>query len=228
MALKVSQSEYFRQNCIHLLSTVLSRLVEINDEIPDPNARTTRFHSVSVPDIPLSKYLKRISRYTNCHAETLVCAVMYLLRVSRRSDLKITSLNAHRLLIVSIVVAMKYVEDECFTNRYMAKVGGISLVELNRLEVSFLKRLDFSLNIAPENFEQFCCEICRLDAQIMLEEIHARLTPPQQQKPKPAPVNAQRLPAAPATGPSPRDFQRSCSTDNVAMTGVVVNQRPVF
>ena len=175
MALKVSQSDYFRQNCIHLLSTVLSRLIEINDQSSDGNSHTTRFHSVSVPDIPLQKYLKRISRYTDCNVETLVCSVMYVLRVSRRSDITITSLNVHRLLITSVVVSMKYVEDECFTNRYMAKVGGVSLSELNRLEVSFLKRLDFSLHIAPENFEQFCCEICRLDAQIMMEEISARL-----------------------------------------------------
>mmetsp|Transcript_18434 Transcript_18434/g.25524 ORF Transcript_18434/g.25524 Transcript_18434/m.25524 type:complete len:215 (-) Transcript_18434:83-727(-) len=177
MALKVSQSDYFKQNSIHLLSTVLSRLIEINDQAPESNLRTTRFHSVSVPDIPLQKYLKRISRYTDCNVETLVCAVMYLLRVSRRSEIMITSLSVHRLLITSIVIAMKYVEDECFTNRYMAKVGGVSLVELNRLEVSFLKKLDFSLHIAPENFEQFCTEICRLDAQIMMEEISARLPP---------------------------------------------------
>jgi Cyclin len=175
MALKVSESDYFKQNSIHLLSTVLSRLIEVNDQSTDRNARSTRFHSVSVPDIPLQKYLKRISRYTDCNYETLVCAVMYLLRVSRRSSVLITSLSVHRLLITSIVIAMKYIEDECYTNRYMAKVGGISLAELNRLEVSFLKKLDFCLCIHPENFEQFCTEICRLDNQIMMEEISARL-----------------------------------------------------
>jgi hypothetical protein len=164
-----------------------------------------------VPDIPLQKYLKRIARYTDCNIETLVCAVMYVLRVSRRSDLMITSLNVHRLLITSVVVSMKYVEDECFTNRYMAKVGGVSLHELNRLEISFLKRLEFNLHIAPDNFEQFCSEICRLDAQIMMEEISARLpavptcpSPPQAYMTLAHKVETRR-----------KELARNCSAENM-------------
>ncbi len=96
----------------------------------------------------------------------------------------------------------------------MAKVGGVSLSELNRLEVSFLKRLDFSLHIAPENFEQFCCEICRLDAQIMMEEISARL-----------PTAAAAVAEANQSNQSPARFAkkadkrggfvRNCSTENM-------------
>ena len=231
MALKVSQSDYFRQNCIHLLSTVLSRLMEVNDANPDANAKTTRFHSVCTPDIPLRKYLKRISRYTDCNVETLVCAVIYVLRISRRSEIIITSLNVHRLLITSVVVSMKYVEDECFTNKYMAKVGGVSLSELNRLETLFLKNLDFSLDVSAENFEQFCCEICRLDARIMMEEISVRLpnleakgkTLSKNQKAPPAQITATEEGMALMVGTG---LQKSCSTEKMDIVEDAVETAP--
>eukprot|EP00211_Chloroparvula_japonica_P014379 CAMPEP_0119139104 /NCGR_PEP_ID=MMETSP1310-20130426/26886_1 /TAXON_ID=464262 /ORGANISM="Genus nov. species nov., Strain RCC2339" /LENGTH=239 /DNA_ID=CAMNT_0007130363 /DNA_START=104 /DNA_END=823 /DNA_ORIENTATION=- len=223
MALRVSQSDYFRQNCIHLLSTVLNRLIEVNEMNPDANAKTTRFHCVCTPDISLKKYLKRISRYTDCNVETVVCAVIYVLRVSRRADITVTCLNIHRLLITSVVVAMKYVEDECFTNRYMAKVGGVSLSELNRLETQFLKNLEFSLDITPENFEQFCCEICRLDAQIMMEEISARL--PSEKKKKKSSKTAETPAPSAATNEKMKDlreeFRRNCSTEDMDTTSRV-------
>ena len=183
-SLKVSQSDYFRQNCIHLLSTVLTRLTDLNDANPDALCNPTRFHSIAKPDISLKKYMKRVLRYTDCELETLVCGVVYALRFAKKSDCIITSYNVHRIVLTSIVIAMKYVEDACYTNKYMAKVGGLSLPELNRLELMFLTTLDFSLDVSAENFEQFCSEVCRLDALIMMEEINTIL-PRLQTKPMP-------------------------------------------
>jgi len=44
----------------------------------------------------------------------------------------------------------------CYNNAYFAKVGGISLVEMNYLEVDFLFGVGFDLNVSPETFGDYC------------------------------------------------------------------------
>ena len=44
----------------------------------------------------------------------------------------------------------------CLSNAYFARVGGISLQEMNRLELDFLFRVGFDLNVPPETFAQYC------------------------------------------------------------------------
>jgi len=47
---------------------------------------------------------------------------------------------------------MKYNEDENFSNKFYAKVGGISLEETNFLEIQFLKLLDYRLYVTEDAF----------------------------------------------------------------------------
>jgi hypothetical protein len=44
----------------------------------------------------------------------------------------------------------------CYNNAYFAKVGGISLPEMNYLEVEFLFGVGFDLNVSPETFGHYC------------------------------------------------------------------------
>lgn len=41
-----------------------------------------------------------------------------------------------------------------YTNSFFAEVGGIPVEELNRLEVEFLTRIDYRLNLQPWEIEQ--------------------------------------------------------------------------
>jgi hypothetical protein len=43
-----------------------------------------------------------------------------------------------------------------FNNAFFARVGGVSVVELNRLELEFLFRLDFKLTVTTSVFESYC------------------------------------------------------------------------
>ncbi|KAK3132246.1 hypothetical protein QOZ80_6AG0518210 [Eleusine coracana subsp. coracana] len=44
----------------------------------------------------------------------------------------------------------------CYNNAYFARVGGISLSEMNYLEVDFLLSIGFDLNVSPEMFGHYC------------------------------------------------------------------------
>jgi len=50
---------------------------------------------------------------------------------------------------------MRYLR-RCYNNAYFARVGGISLAEMNYLEVDFLFGVGFDLNVAPETFADYC------------------------------------------------------------------------
>ncbi|EMS47431.1 hypothetical protein TRIUR3_19932 [Triticum urartu] len=84
-------------------------------------------------------------------------------RVAERNDarargfaLAVDSYSVHRLLITTVLAAVKFMDDVCYNNAYFAKVGGISLVEMNYLEVDFLFGVGFDLNVTPETFGHYC------------------------------------------------------------------------
>ena len=53
------------------------------------------------------------------------------------------------------MLAIKYNEDDYYSNKYYAKVGGINLDELNSLEYNFLILLDFDVFIDEETYEKY-------------------------------------------------------------------------
>ena len=67
-------------------------------------------------------------------------------------------LNVHRILISSIVLAIKYSSDFHLNNTMYAKIGGITLRELNHLEKEFLQRIGYQLYIEPEVYSRYVNE----------------------------------------------------------------------
>ena len=57
------------------------------------------------------------------------------------------------------MVAAKYFDDVYYTNTFYAEVGGISVNEINNLEVDFLCRIGFNLFVSTEEFRQYYKDI---------------------------------------------------------------------
>jgi len=116
----------------------------------------TPFHALRVPSISVVDYTARLLKYALCSKSVFLTALIYLERIGKtHPSMKITSLNVHRLLITSVMVAAKFWDDTFYTTSYYAKVGGISVSELNTLEIDFLFKLDFRLVVTKEEFAQF-------------------------------------------------------------------------
>lgn len=54
---------------------------------------------------------------------------------------------ACRMLLTAVVIAIKFIEDECFVNSHYAKVGGVEVPELNHMELMMCSLLDFRFNL---------------------------------------------------------------------------------
>jgi hypothetical protein len=63
-----------------------------------------------------------------------------------------TSLVCHRFLIAAITASSKGLCDAFCTNQLYAKVGGITVTELNSLEQEFLSAVDWHLVVSPSSF----------------------------------------------------------------------------
>ncbi|XP_043725423.1 cyclin-U4-1-like [Telopea speciosissima] len=154
---------------ITFLSSLLKRVAQSNDVNRrfEPQ-KISVFHGLTRPTISLQSYLERIFKYANCSPSCFVIAYVYLDRFGQRQPLvPINSFNVHRLHITSVMVAAKFMDDMYYNNAYYAKVGGISITEMNFLEVDFLFGLSFHLNVTPITFHTYCSYLQR--EMILLE-----------------------------------------------------------
>jgi hypothetical protein len=70
------------------------------------------FQGLTKPAISVGGYLERIFRFAGCSPSCYVVAYIYLDRfLRRRPALAVDSFNVHRLLITSVLTAVKFVDD---------------------------------------------------------------------------------------------------------------------
>ena len=58
-----------------------------------------------------------------------------------------------------MVVAVKFHEDQYYTNSHYSFIGGIQLHEFNFMEVQFAKLLDFTFFVTKECFGKYWKEL---------------------------------------------------------------------
>jgi hypothetical protein len=149
---------------VPVVSRVLTQLLQKNDELPLENkAEGTIFHARKPPSVSVEKYLERLAKYSPCSPQCFIVALIYIDRLlSRHPEFLLRSSNVHRLLITSLLLAAKSHEDCSYNNAFYARLGGLSIVELNSLELALLSLLDFELAVPPQTYLRYSSEFSRL------------------------------------------------------------------
>lgn len=179
---KLGLKETFKQSpgspkVLSLLSSVLERCVEKNETLLENTQSkdvVTAFHGLRAPTLTIKEYIDRIFKYSRCSPSCFVVAQIYMDRFIEGGNVNLTSLSVHRLLITSIMLAAKFIDDAFYNNAYYAKVGGVTTSELNRLEIKFLFGLDFRLHVSLRTFGVYCSE---LEKEVSYELKMERLPP---------------------------------------------------
>lgn len=99
---------------LSLLSTLLERSVQKNEKILEASQTKdfiTIFHGLRAPSLSIQQYIDRIFKYSCCSSSCFIVAYVYMERFIERKSLFLTSLNIHRLLITSVMVAAKFMDD---------------------------------------------------------------------------------------------------------------------
>ena len=146
------------------LLTISTLLQEIVDEQQDKkDLKRTIFYSKLIPEISIQSYLDRIIKYSNLETSTIIMTLIYIDRICEYNSLLITKHNVHRMLLSAMIVSIKVNEDDLFSNSFYAKVGGVSLQELNKLEQGFLSLIRFRLYIDINLFNKYQNTLLKYD-----------------------------------------------------------------
>ena len=136
-------------------------------QLPVSQRGVSKFHALRPPAISIKDYLQRVAKYAACSGECFVLALVYIDRIIQSNPtFVVNSLNIHRLLITSIMLAAKFFDDQYFNNAYYAKVGGVPCSEINSLEVEFLFLCNFALFVNTETYSQYYTELCNHAANV--------------------------------------------------------------
>lgn len=118
------------------------------------SAITRKFYSKAPPPISIEEYLMRIHRWCPMSSAVYLATSFYLFRLGvEERAIPVTRRNCHRLLLAGLRVAMKALEDLSYPHAKFAKVGGVSELELARLEISFCFLAGFELVVREEQLQ---------------------------------------------------------------------------
>lgn len=128
------------------------------------NSLTKPFITIN-PSITIKDYLERLYKYSKMNISTVILLLIYIDRISNINKFKLTYYIIHKLILSSMVVAIKYNEDDYFSIKYYAKLGGISKAEMINLELYFVTLLNFNLFVKIELFNKYNDNISSADSE---------------------------------------------------------------
>jgi hypothetical protein len=206
LSLSWKQVEVQGLNIAVATACILHQICAANDAQAHNHPRTAPFVGLEIPDIGVVDYCKRLRRYFNCSPSCFVTALMYIDQILTKTKkatpeqrVVLDTLTIHRLVLVSMVLAVKYHEDNHYSQAYYAQVGGVSLAELNSMERLFVDIVEWDLDVNYDRFAKYfgelvghpgVCKECQADTISLL----AGVKPSPAKTPTPAPPKSVKTP----------------------------------
>lgn len=98
----------------------------------------------------------RLKGFFKCSNESLVLALVYIDRTVALEPALLASLAQTRWLVVSsVMLAIKFLDDNYYNNAHYARISGLSLKELNTLEEWFLRLMDYRLFVQEDEYNLY-------------------------------------------------------------------------
>ena len=143
------------EDIINYISTNLLSIIQNNKRMKKKPSKDINepLYSKLIPALSLEKYLIRIIKYTEVENNTLIVAYLYIIKLIKKENFILSINNIYRLLLGSVVLAKKVLEDLKYNNSYYCEIGGISLQEFNKIEFSLFVRLNYEVNPKIEEIE---------------------------------------------------------------------------
>ena len=153
----ISKSEeYVPMKMIEIISDLLNNICEENKVKSDSITKNIKpFMTESIPSLSIKDYLIRLSQFTKINESTIILILIYIDRIGKINKFILTYRNIYKLILASMVIAIKYNEDNFYSSEVYAKLGGLSVSELNYLEFQFLILIKFSLFIEKDLFNKY-------------------------------------------------------------------------
>ena len=155
-----SEDLQVNESLLKKISKILTIVIKENKNLKNyeekkSSQKNMSFNAIKKPSLSVKDYLYRIQNYAEAEDNTLIIALMYIDRLSQISSIVLTPYNVHRILFVSVLLAIKYNEDICFDFDFYAKIAGVPTKELKKMESDFVYLIKFKFYINKEEFEKY-------------------------------------------------------------------------
>jgi hypothetical protein len=105
--------------------------------------------------INIQDYLEHLYKYGRMNISTILLMLIYIDRLCNINKIKLSYKIIHKLMLSSLIVAIKYNEDEMYSLKFYAGFGGVSIEELEYLEICFISRINFNLFIKEDIYNKY-------------------------------------------------------------------------
>jgi hypothetical protein len=123
-------------------------MLRILDYVPEYNDciySKTIYDIIDKPTLSINKYSSRLYKYIICNPNVLEFVMYYLSVYINNKCIKANMNNIHKLFLTASTIAHKFWYDECYENKQLSKIGGVTTKELNELEIDFLNGIEWDL-----------------------------------------------------------------------------------
>lgn len=143
----------------HIINAVYINLKEIIEE----NKQTNRdrypsfdiFYLEKVPPISLNSYIKRLVKYSGMDISSLILSIIYIDMFCIKYKYILTLNNIYRLLLSSCLLSIKFNEDITVDTKTYADIAGVTVRDLNNLELNLYVLLDYKLTVEDDYYQQY-------------------------------------------------------------------------
>ena len=144
-----------QERVVARIGILLDKTIQRNDQ-RGQTSEMPEFEADTALPVTAATYLSRILKYGGCSPCCAVVGLIYLQRLKQRMPtVCLTSGNIQRLLLTSILVAAKYLEDSHYPHTHWARIGNLRVQELNALELELLFNLNFAVGVTREEYEEY-------------------------------------------------------------------------
>ena len=154
------QSKLPNFDLIRAIAITLNSILETNKNLENykeiiRDQSRQAFSGNIIPSISIKDYLIRIQTYSNIERSTLIISLIYIDRFCNKAKVTLTHYNIHRILFSSILMGVKFNEDNFYDNKYYSQIAGVKLKELKVLEYNFIKMLNCELYVSRDLYDKY-------------------------------------------------------------------------
>ena len=146
---KEESKEKLESNISEILTEITRQNSKIEYNPDDP------FSKEQPLKMSINNFLKRIKKYSKLEKSTLIIILIYSDRMCTTSGIILNPYNIHNIILGCLILAIKYNQDFYYTNAYYAKVGGVSVDELNAIEYFAFQLIDFNLFVKKDIYQNY-------------------------------------------------------------------------
>jgi|UniRef100_A0A6C0H4K8 hypothetical protein len=135
---------------IKFINTINNCIVNEKIIIPENNHKIGCLICKTKPCITINDYIKRIFKSEIIDEEnydSIILHTINLLQHLKTKGIYLNNYSCHRIISTLLMLSSKIIDEYPHSNWYWATLCGVSLEDMNMMESSIIKILDYNLHI---------------------------------------------------------------------------------